>query len=433
MLRASFFLALLLHAHVPFLTAGGQASQPASVQAASAGEDAPVAVPPPSAQALRYYRSGNLLWLVDVAWGLLVPVVFLFTGLSARIRNWAHMLGRRWFFVVGIYVVLFTLANFLIDLPLGYYEGFVRQHEYGLSTQTFEKWFGDSLKELGIGLVVAFLFAWIPYILLRKSPRRWWLYTSVLALPFMVFAMLVSPVWIDPLFNRFGPMKDKALEARILALAERAGIEGSRVYEVNKSIDTTAVNAYVTGIGGTKRIVLWDTIIAKLDGKELLFVVAHEMGHYVLGHVWHGIVLGSLLVLATLYAAHRLADRLIARYRARWGLDRLSDVASLPLILLLVSVFSLLLSPAVLGFSRYQEHEADRFGLEITRANHSAATGFIKLQQENLSVPRPGWLYKLWRASHPPIGERIDFCNEYRPWQTGRPLRYARHFHQPAP
>lgn len=433
MLRASLFLVLVLHCDAPFLTAGGQASPSAALQAAKAGEDAPVAVPPPSAKALRYYRSGNILWLVNAAWGLLIPASFLFTGLSARIRDWAHRLGRRWFFVVGIYVLLFTLANFLIDLPLGYYEGFVRQHAYGLSTQTLEKWFGDSLKELGVGLVVAFLFAWIPYWQLRKSPRRWWLYTSALAVPFMVLAMLVSPIWIDPLFNRYGPMKDIALEARILALAERAGIEGSRVYEVDKSVDTTAVNAYVTGIGGTKRIVLWDTIIAKLNEKELLFVVAHEMGHYVLGHIWYGIVLGSLAVLVTLYAAHRLAGMLIARYRARWGFDRLSDVASVPLILLLMSAFSLLLSPAVMGFSRYQEHQADRFGLEITRANHSAAAGFIKLQEENLSVPRPGWLYTFWRASHPPIGERIDFCNEYRPWLTGQPLRYGRYFRQPAP
>jgi Zn-dependent protease with chaperone function len=247
----------------------------------------------------------------------------------------------------------------------------------------------------------------------------------------MILSLLVGPIWIDPLFNDFGPMKDKVLEAKILGLAERAGIEGSRVYEVNKSIDTKAVNAYVTGYDGTKRIVLRDTITAKLNEKELLFVMGHETGHYVLGHMRKGIALGSVLILITLYISYRLAGGLIARYGDRWGFDQLSDLASLPLIILLASLLSFLVSPLVLGYSSYQEYEADRFGLEITQANHSAATAFIKLQEENLSVPRPGLLYRLWRASHTPVGERIDFCNRYHPWKTGQPLKYAPLIHEP--
>jgi Zn-dependent protease with chaperone function len=220
-------------------------------------------------------------------------------------------------------------------------------------------------------------------------------------------------------------MKDKALEGEILALASRSGIEGGRVYEVDKSVDTKAVNAYVTGVGQTKRIVLWDTIIARLSRPELLFVMGHEMGHYVLGHVWKTIVAVSLLILLTLYLAHRTAGLVIGRFRARFGFDRLSDFAALPLLILLSNVFSLAVSPALLAWSRHQEHEADRFGLEITHDNRAAANAFVKLQEENLGVPRPGWLYKLWRSSHPPIGERIDFCNEYRPWERGEPGIYA--------
>jgi len=414
------------------LTPSSRAAAPLSsseqVQSGTADREAPVPVPAPDEKALQYYRSGNVLWLVDLAWGLLIPALFLVTGFSARIRSWAQRLGRKWFFVIGIYFAVFMVLNFIIDLPLTYYQDFVREHAYGLSTQTAAKWWGDMLKSLAVSLIAGFLFLWVPYLLLKKSPRRWWLYTAMLAVPFLLFAMLITPVWIDPLFNEFGPMKDKALEGRILALAERAGIEGSRVFEVNKSVDTTAVNAYVTGFLNTKRIVLWDTILAKLSEKEVLVVVGHEMAHYVLNHVMTTILFLFLLILLALYLAYRLAGALIDRYQDRFGFDRLSDIASLPLLMLLIGVLSFFLSPIVNAFSRYQEHEADRFALEITRSNHEAATAFVKLQQENLAIPRPGVLYKIWRATHPPIGERIDFCNEYRPWQTGQPLKYQDRF-----
>jgi Zn-dependent protease with chaperone function len=152
------------------------------------------------------------------------------------------------------------------------------------------------------------------------------------------------------------------------------------------------------------------------------------MGHYVLGHVIKKILFFSLLIMATLYAAYRTADGLINKYKARFGFDQLSDIASLPLIMLLVSIFTLVITPIALTFTRYQEYEADRFGLEITQNNHAAATAFVKLQQENLGNPRPGALYKLWRASHPTLGERIDFCNEYRPWKNGEALKYGELF-----
>jgi Zn-dependent protease with chaperone function len=250
----------------------------------------------------------------------------------------------------------------------------------------------------------------------------------LLAIPFLTLSILVAPIWIDPLFNKFGPMQNKELETKILQLADRAGIEGGRVYEVAKSEDTKTVNAYVTGFGATKRIVLWDTIIAKLNEDELLFVMGHEMGHYVLGHVWKSILFFSLLIIVTLYAIHRTAGWLITRYQGRFGFTELSDIASLPLIILLFSAYFLIISPIALAYSRHNEHEADRFGLEITRNNHAAATAFVKLQEENLAVPRPNILVKLWQASHPPLGERIDFANEYRPWERGEPLRYAHLF-----
>lgn len=398
--------------------------------AAAAAQDTtgPVAVPAPSEDAMRYYTSGCWLWLVNTAWGLLVPALFLFTGFSARIRDWATAIGRKWFFIIAAYCVIFFLINFIISFPLDYYQGFLRQHEYEQSNQTFGKWFGDGLKAMLVAMIIVCLVMWVPYLLLKKSPRRWWLYTSIAAVPFIILMMLVSPLWIDPLFNDFGPMQDKVLEAKILALADRAGIEGGRVYEVNKSVDTEAVNAYVTGFMDSKRIVLWDTTIDKLAEDELLFVMAHEMGHFVLKHVVTGITFFSLVILVMLYIVHRTARGVIARYKDRFGFDELSDIASLPLVILLVNALGLAVTPIVLTYTRHIEHEADRFGLEISQDNNAAARAFVALQVENLANPRPGPLYKLWRSSHPTLGERIDFCNDYRPWETGEPLKYADRF-----
>jgi Zn-dependent protease with chaperone function len=387
-----------------------------------------VVVPEPSPAALQYYRSGNVLWAIGAAVGLLIPAALLFSGGSTRLRRMAYRIGRRWFPSLLIYAVLFTLSYAVLTLPLAYSEGYARQHAYGLSTQSLEKWLSDWLKGVAVSGVGLALVLWIPYLLLRRSPRRWWLYAGLATAPIAAFTLLVSPIVLDPLFNKFGPMEDRVLEARILALADRAGIPGSRVYQVDKSVDTKTVNAYVAGIGASKRIVLWDTMLTKLNPDQIVFVMAHEMGHFVLHHTLAVIIGATLLVTGSLYLVHRVADALIARFGGRFGFSRLSDIASFPLLLLLGTLVSLITAPLVLAFSRYQEHEADRFALELTRDNYAAATTFVRLQQENLSVPRPGPIFTFWRASHPSLGDRVDFANRYRPWETGESLRYGQLF-----
>jgi Zn-dependent protease with chaperone function len=399
-----------------------------------------VEVPPPSELALERYRTGNILWFVNTGWELLIPCLFLFTGLSTRIRTFSEMLvGHdrtrdpaapeprrwRWFFAICAYFILFTGLNYLIDWPLNYYEGFIRQHEYGLSNQTFARWQTYSLKGLALQLIVGCLVLWVPYLLIARSRRRWWLYTALLLIPLGIFAVVIAPIVIDPVFNDFHPMENHELEGKILALADRAGIEGSRVYVADKSVDTKQVNAYVTGLGGTKRIVLWDTLLNRLDEREILSIVGHEMGHYVLHHVLWGTLVFAGFGFVALFLVDRGARWLLGRFSTRFGFDQLSDVASLPLLVLVVNVVYLVLIPFGLAFSRHIEHEADRFGLEITQDNYAAAESFVVLQKENLSVPWPGKLYMLWRASHPSLGERVEFCNDYRPWETGEPLKYG--------
>ena len=404
------------------------------VQASDTTAAAAVPVPEPSALAVRYHRSGHAIWAGATALELLVPAALLFTGLSARVRDLARRIaGGRWFPTVAIYGAAYVLIQAIVFLPFAWYAGFVRQHAYGLSTETAGQWLADWGKGTAITVVIAAVVLWIPYRLLRASPERWWLWTGLLTAPLMALAMIVAPVWIAPLFDEYGPMRDRALETRIHRLAARAGIPDGRIYEVRKSDETRRVNAYVTGLGGTKRIVLWDTLVDRLEPDQVVFVMGHEIGHFVLRHTLTIILGATLLATLSLYVVHRVAGRLIVLFHHRFGFERLNDVASLPLLVLVGGVVMLATAPAMLALSRWQEREADRFGLEITHDNQAAARAFGRLHDENLAVPRTGLLYRLWRGSHPDLADRIEFSNRYRPWSHGDPLRYGDRFRPPRP
>jgi STE24 endopeptidase len=400
----------------------------AHVASSAAEYAAPVPIPQPSAQAVRLYRSGNVLWMVSTLWAFALPAVIFFSGFSARLRNLALRVNRRWPVALLVYLVLAAGVWFLANLPLDFYSDYIRPHDYGLSSQTFGRWLRDDFLSLVLGIVGTALIAWIPLLLLRRSPKRWWLYAWFAAIPIMLFVSLIEPIWVEPLFNQFGPMQDKALEARILKLAARAGVDTNDVYEVNKSVDTNELNAYVTGIGGTKRIVLWDTTLKELSPAQVEQVMSHEMGHYALRHVWKGLAAGSLALLAGLWFAHVSVKWILPRSARRSDVRELGDIASLPLLALVLSVFSFLLMPAMLAVSRHFEHEADRFGLELTHDNHTCATVFVKFVQHDLAYPRPSAVVDFFRASHPSIAERIDFCNSYHPWREGGEQRYSRYF-----
>lgn len=383
-----------------------------------------VEVPEPSAAALAYYAVRNWVWFAGLVAGLAVPALFLFTGWSARIRDIARGVSTKWPATIFVYVLVYGTLTGLVSLPLAYYEEFVVEHRFGLSNQTLAKWMTDTLIGFLVAMVVLYIVVLGIYALLRASPRRWWFYAGLAAIPLIVFMVMVGPIWVAPLFNKYGPMQDKALEAKILALAGRAGIEGGRVFEVDKSVDTRTTNAYVTGFFGTKRIVLWDTILKKLDEKEILFVMGHEMGHYVLHHMWQVTLALCALIMLALYGVQRICHGLIRRFQPRFGFERLDDIASWPLVTLVATAVALVASPAVNGFSRHVEREADRFGLEITRDNRAAAMAFVKLQADNLGIPRPNPILHWLRGNHPTLAERIEFSNTYRPWEKGEPLRY---------
>ena len=385
----------------------------------------------PTQQALAYYTSGNYLWIAAQLLSFMIPGLFLVKKIGFRIETLSWSLGRRWFFALAIFLLIYLSVSFLLELPLDIYTGYFREKAYGLSNQTFFDFLVDTLKAFFVSIITYVSSIWIFYAFIKAFAKRWWIYGGLFSFLLSVFSMVIQPVWVDPLFNHFSSMKNKVLERQILDLAYKAGIENSRVFEVDKSRQTTQHNAYVTGIGHTKRIVLWDTLTQQMPTDEILFVMGHEMGHYVLKHIWQMLALEFFLNFAIFYFVYRVGLFLITKYGEALGIISFSHFSSFPLIMLLFVTANFIANPLVLAYSRYVEHQADVFGLEITQNNQAAAKAFVRLQSSNLANPRPGPLYVFFRGSHPSLSQRIAFCNRYCPWKHSTSLEYGSHFKEP--
>jgi Zn-dependent protease with chaperone function len=290
-------------------------------------------------------------------------------------------------------------------------------HHFGISNQTIGKWFKDYGISTLLMLIGGVSFIWIFYLFLEKSPKRWWFYSSLTAIAITFFITFISPLWVDPLFNKIGPMKDKALEKELLALAEKAHVHNKTIYEIEKSADTKRSNAYVTGLFGSERIVIWDTLIAKNSKKELTFTMAHELGHYVLNHNWWFMLYFSLITFVVFYLTYLSSISILKKFHMKLGFNNLYNIASFPLFLILINFFTLLASPIFNDISREMEKDADRFGLNLTKDNQAAAELFANFATNDLANPDPGPIYTFWRGTHPSLKERIEFCNTYCPWK----------------
>lgn len=366
---------------------------------------------------IRHSRLSDALYFVGLAWSAGALLLLLFSGASRRMRDVAMRIKAQPFVAGVLYIALFTCAMAILEFPFAYYAGFVVPHQFDLSDQPFGSWMADMLKGMAVNLVIAGVLGSLALLAVRKF-RRWWLVLWSVSIPLIILMIVIQPIVLDPIFNKFEPLRDQVLREKLLTLAARAGIERSRVYQVDKSKQTKTMNAYVNGIGPTNRIVMWDTLLAKLDHDEVLAVMGHEMGHYVLKHIWKGTAFGIGVSFVALF----LLQRIYERTSPRFGFTGPGDPASVPLLLLIAGALSFLLSPVTSGCSRYIEHEADKFGLELTHLNEACATAFVKMAEDSKRDPSPNAFMKYWLYSHPPIAERIPFALQYRPWeQQGRP------------
>lgn len=379
-------------------------------------------LPPDKLQrAIEYAHARNWLYFISQIYGVTALLAILGFGWAARFRDWAEASSGRRFIQAVIFVPLLLAANDLLNLPLGIY-GQHLELVFQQSVQSWPSWLWDWTKGELLAMLLSIFLAFILYAVIRRSPRRWWFYFWLASLPILFAIAFVEPFVIEPLFFKFEPLASHhaALVADLEKVVARGGlaIPPDRMFEMKASEKYNSLNAYVTGFGASKRVVVWDTTIQKLTTPEILMVFGHEMGHYVLGHVRNSLLLAALFGLLLLYAGFHVLRWLLNRFGPRWHIRGITDWASLPALLLIAAVFGFFSEPVANGYSRWQEHQADVYGLEIVQGivQNPGAVGahtFQVLGEEGLDEPDPNAFIEFWTYSHPSISERVAFSANY--------------------
>lgn len=365
--------------------------------------------------------------LASGVYGLVILWLVLHFNLAPKFRDWAEVVSTRFILQAVVFAPLLLLAIDVLQLPVGIFEQW-ELRRYGLSIQGWASWARDwSVQEI-LTLIVGSILVAILYAIIRKSPRRWWLYFWLAVLPIATFLIFLQPIVVDPLFHQFEPLqqKDPALAAELERMAHRAGVDipPSRMYWMGASEKSTELNAYVTGLGSSKRIVVWDTAIAKMTTPQIVFVVGHEMGHYVLNHVPKGAAIFAVGLFIVFYLVYFCLERMLRRWGEGWRIRGAGDWASLPALLLLVGIFSFIGNPIANAVSRHFEHQADQYGLEVTHgltpnSGQVAAQSFETDGIVDLADPQPSRAQIILTYTHPSIAERIRFSLAYDPWARG--------------
>lgn len=359
-----------------------------------------------------YMRGRYWLFAAGTALRIAALALLVFTPASAALRGAVVRLApARPGLAVALYLAALLLVFELLMLPLGYYAGFVREHAYGLSTQTAPEWLLDRLKGAGLALALGVPLGSLLVWLWRRAPGRWVFPAWVLGGSVALALVALAPVVIDPLFHTIRPLQDAALRERVLILAQRAGITAEQVYEADASRRTRKGNAYFTGLGTTKRIVLYDTLVARSDPDAVELVVAHEMGHWVHAHIWQGLGLSVLGMGVLLWCGARMLAW--AAERRAFRLAGPADVAGVPLLLLTMLLLNLISLPAQHAVSRHFERQADRASLELTGNPEAFVRAEVDLARSNLADLRPPAPIVWLLYTHPPVAERIRMADSF--------------------
>jgi STE24 endopeptidase len=359
------------------------------------------------ARARRYTRTRLAAAAVGVGWLGARAAYFALSGASARLGRFSRGATSRQPVSDGLYVATVAAASWLSRLPTDYLLNYRVERSFGLTKQPVRDWLADQLKGLGVSLAFQVPLTGAAYAVVRRRPDDWWLVLSAVTVPLMAGLSQLAPVVLMPIFNRFELLDDPEMVARIRSLSERSGLPISAVYRMDLSRQTEKANAFFTGLGRTRRIVLADTLLAGFEPQEVEGVVAHELGHQVHGDIWRLVALYGAAATASLFVAAKVAPALIERTRNRTGVDELRDVASLPLLGLALLGASALTAPFQAAVSRAIERRTDRFALELTGDGATYARAMARLAEKNLADPDPPRLLVWLLASHPPIAERI--------------------------
>jgi STE24 endopeptidase len=442
-LRILFFS--FLFASVPWTVAAAQtppANAPASATAAESKttEAAPTTIveyaplPAQYARAKAYSSVHYRHVFVGAFYGFLVLLVLLRWRITPAFRNLAERTSSNRFLQLIIFAPLILLTLAVVGIATDIWDESL-ERAYGLSVQGWGAWTRDWLLSQVFMLIVGTILVGILYRVIRLSPKRWWFYFWLASIPILLAIFFVQPIVIDPLFYTFKPLESvqPVLLSEMQKVVHRGGmtIPADRMFVMNASSKTTGLNAYVTGFGASKRVVVWDNTIANATVPQILFVFGHEMGHYVLLHIPKEIAIDATILLFLLYLAYRLSNGMLARWGAQWGVRDLQDWASLPALLFVITLLAFLATPVFNGVSRHFEHEADRYGLEVIHGivpdpNQVAAHYFQKSGEKNLSDPDPSTFIKIWFFDHPTRPERVHFVATYNPWTEGQEPKYVK-------
>jgi len=385
-------------------------------------------------KAVAYSRAEYALYFVSYILGGIFLFLILRLGIAARFRVIAERASQNRWLQGLVFVPLLRLLMGLLGLPVRIYWHRLSLY-YEQSVQGWGSWFWDWTKGQVVILALWIVLVLVLYAVMRLSPRRWWLYSWFPLVLVLLVVLVIWPVVIDPFFDRFEPLSKQHpdLVASIGKLTNRAGvpIPPDRMFLMVASRKTNEINAYVTGLGASKRVVIWDTLIQKTSKEETLFVVGHELGHYVLGHVMTGFIMGATGLLVALYLLFRGLHWMLDRWGRDWRILGAEDWASLAVILLLLQFLLFFSSPAINWFSRMQEHSADVYGLEVIHglipdSEEAAAHAFQVMGELDLSDPNPPPFITFWLYSHPPVAERLVFAHTYDPWSKGNLPKYVK-------
>jgi Zn-dependent protease with chaperone function len=425
LLLACSFLAIPMQARAE--TRAEAAADIAARQQVASNHPAYTLPPAKLKQAIDLNRRRTALEFADTGWTIVQLVLLLTLGIAAWMRRVAVGLARnRWAQGFAFYFLFLAITS-LLTLPLDIYGHHVSL-AYGQSVQQWGSWFADKAKAFALTYGVGGLLVMLLFFVIRKSPKRWWFWFWIPTMAATVFGVFVTPIFIDPLFNTFEPLQQSnpALVERLEQVVARGGISipPDRMFLMKASEKVTGLNAYVTGIGASKRVVVWDTSIAKATPDEIAYIFGHEMGHYVLNHIYKGIAFAAVGLLAMFFIGYHCVNWLIARFGAAWGITGQQDWAAFVVVMLVLSALSFIAEPIGNAFSRSQEHAADIYGQEavhgiIADPQSVARQSFQVLGEESLVDPTPHPFVDFWTASHPSIAYRAAFAAAYNPWAPG--------------
>lgn len=362
-------------------------------------------------QAKEYSRIRRRLWLVDTVFSAVYALAWLFLGWSISLRTWLMTITTNEWLIVAFYIAIFGGVYAILNLPLGYYSGFVLPHRFDQSNQSFKDWVVDQLKGVAIGAPLGFIMIELIYLALRLTGSSWWLWVAGGLLIFNVLIANLAPVLIMPLFNKFVPLGDehKELAERLLNLAKRANTKVKGVFKFDMSKRTKSANAALTGLGNTRRIILGDTLISEFTLDEIETVLAHELGHHVHKDILFLIAFGTLSTTLGLFIASLALNYAVSFF----SFTSTADIAALPALMLILGAYGLLTSPIDNAVSRWRENMADDYALSSTKKGEAFASAFTRLANQNLGEIDPEKWVVIMFYSHPPLGERIEKAKRF--------------------